>query len=293
VAALAVSDLAMAFRAADAGQPEVANDPMIAGRKTAGILVESRSASGRRPLVGGRLRGQLPTPSGGADRPPAASRTPPQPAATPLEALEVLAESSERWRDPGAAGFRRSPSLDGARPRSWREVHRPAAHGNHRGRRRGPGPRRRLRLTHRLRRHPPHHAGDVFFGAPDAAGYRAGNTNTLFAVHDGLTWISSGGALLRSTRTADEYAVWLVQLLSMSGLSLGQLDACIISSVVPQSLFNLRNLARRYLHVEPLCDRRERRPGHRGAHLEAVRGRRRPTWSTPSAPTRSMKATCW
>jgi type III pantothenate kinase len=38
----------------------------------------------------------------------------------------------------------------------------------------------------------------------------------------------------------------------MSGLNLGQLDACIVSSVVPQSLFNLRNLARRYLHVEPL-----------------------------------------
>jgi type III pantothenate kinase len=30
------------------------------------------------------------------------------------------------------------------------------------------------------------------------------------------------------------------------------LDGCIISSVVPQSIFNLRNLARRYLKVEPL-----------------------------------------
>ena len=38
----------------------------------------------------------------------------------------------------------------------------------------------------------------------------------------------------------------------MAGLSLKDLDACIISSVVPQSVFNLRNLARRYLHVEPL-----------------------------------------
>jgi type III pantothenate kinase len=38
----------------------------------------------------------------------------------------------------------------------------------------------------------------------------------------------------------------------MRELSLGVMDACVISSVVPQSLFNLRNLARRYLHVEPL-----------------------------------------
>ena len=79
-----------------------------------------------------------------------------------------------------------------------------------------------------------------------------GNTNTLFAVHDGQAWIAQWRAATESTRTADEYAVWLAQLLAMAGLNLGQIDACIISSVVPQSLFNLRNLSRRYLHVEPM-----------------------------------------
>ena len=79
-----------------------------------------------------------------------------------------------------------------------------------------------------------------------------GNTNTLFAVHDGETWTSQWRAATDSSRTADEYAVWLFQLLAMAGLHFSALDACIISSVVPQSIFNLRNLARRYLHVEPL-----------------------------------------
>jgi type III pantothenate kinase len=79
-----------------------------------------------------------------------------------------------------------------------------------------------------------------------------GNTNTLFAVHDGTEWIAQWRAATDSTRTADEYAVWLSQLLAMAGLQFGALDACIISSVVPQSIFNLRNLSRRYLHVEPL-----------------------------------------
>ena len=79
-----------------------------------------------------------------------------------------------------------------------------------------------------------------------------GNTNTLFAVHDGQTWIAQWRAATHSTRTADEYAVWLSQLLSMAGLAMGAFDGCIISSVVPQSIFNLRNLARRYLHVEPM-----------------------------------------
>jgi type III pantothenate kinase len=79
-----------------------------------------------------------------------------------------------------------------------------------------------------------------------------GNTNTLFAVHDGQTWTAQWRTATDAARTADEYAVWLSQLLNMAGLQLGVFDGCIISSVVPQSIFNLRNLARRYLHVEPL-----------------------------------------
>lgn len=79
-----------------------------------------------------------------------------------------------------------------------------------------------------------------------------GNTNTLFAVHDGADWVAQWRTATESTRTADEYAVWLIQLLAMRGLQIGDLHACIISSVVPQSIFNLRNLSRRYLSVDPL-----------------------------------------
>ena len=79
-----------------------------------------------------------------------------------------------------------------------------------------------------------------------------GNTNTMFAVHDGQHWIAQWRAATHSSRTADEYAVWLSQLLGMAGLQLGVFTGCIISSVVPQSIFNLRNLSRRYLRVEPL-----------------------------------------
>lgn len=79
-----------------------------------------------------------------------------------------------------------------------------------------------------------------------------GNTNTLFAVHDGTDWVAQWRAATEASRTADEYAVWLSQLMAMRGLNLKALDGCIISSVVPQSLFNLRNLSRRYLGAEPL-----------------------------------------
>jgi len=79
-----------------------------------------------------------------------------------------------------------------------------------------------------------------------------GNTNTLFAVHDGTSWRAQWRTATHTARTADEYAVWLSQLMGLQGLGFDDLSACVISSVVPQSLFNLRNLARRYLKAEPL-----------------------------------------
>ena len=81
-----------------------------------------------------------------------------------------------------------------------------------------------------------------------------GNTNPLFAVHDGHDWILQWRTATDPMRTADEYAVWLHQLFEMQGqgMAMADMDGCIISSVVPQSIFNLRNLARRYLSVEPL-----------------------------------------
>jgi len=89
-------------------------------------------------------------------------------------------------------------------------------------------------------------------GAPVLLAIEQGNTNSLFAVHDGERWLASWRASTEATRTADEYAAWLSHLMTMSDLRLEFLKACIISSVVPQSLFNLRNLSRRYLGVDPL-----------------------------------------
>ena len=80
----------------------------------------------------------------------------------------------------------------------------------------------------------------------------SGNTNTLFAIHDGKKWVIEWRIATDPTRTADEYAVWFHQLLSMQGLSFDSIDHCVISTVVPQSLFNMRNLVRRHLGVDPL-----------------------------------------
>jgi len=80
----------------------------------------------------------------------------------------------------------------------------------------------------------------------------SGNTNTLFAIHNGEEWIVEWRIATDPTRTADEYAVWFYQLLNMQGLGFKDITDCVISTVVPQSLFNMRNLARRHLELEPM-----------------------------------------
>jgi type III pantothenate kinase len=78
-----------------------------------------------------------------------------------------------------------------------------------------------------------------------------GNTNTLFAVHDKDQWLAQWRVATDTRKTADEYAVWLYQLLQMNGLNMQIIDDCIISSVVPQSVFNLRKLSQRYFKRDP------------------------------------------
>jgi type III pantothenate kinase len=79
-----------------------------------------------------------------------------------------------------------------------------------------------------------------------------GNTNTKFAVWDGQGWRAQWRASTDTTRTADEYAPWLHEIMAFNGLKFENISACIVSTVVPQALFNLRNLSRRYLNAEPM-----------------------------------------
>ncbi len=80
----------------------------------------------------------------------------------------------------------------------------------------------------------------------------AGNTNTVFAVHDGKDLRGQWRMSTNGVRTADEYFVWLNQLVRHDGVELADIDATIISTVVPQTLFNLQRLSRKYFHNEPL-----------------------------------------
>jgi type III pantothenate kinase len=83
----------------------------------------------------------------------------------------------------------------------------------------------------------------------------AGNTNVVFAVHDGTEWRGRWRIATRPDRTSDEYAVWLLTLLQHCRLRPGDIDRCVIGTVVPAALYNLRRLSREWFETEPLIAR--------------------------------------
>ncbi|MEM7252048.1 MAG: type III pantothenate kinase [Pseudomonadota bacterium] len=80
----------------------------------------------------------------------------------------------------------------------------------------------------------------------------AGNTNTVFALHDGEKLLAQWRATTQDMRTADEYIVWLAQLMQLDQLEPAHIDDAIIATVVPQALFGLQSLCRRFLRTEPM-----------------------------------------
>lgn len=99
IAALAVADLADAFVPASKVSLKWPNDPMIDGRKTSGILVESGQHTGGGLWVAVGIGVNLATPPEASERPATAfadHMTGPPP--KPLDALTLLAEAFERWR---------------------------------------------------------------------------------------------------------------------------------------------------------------------------------------------------
>ncbi|MCE7796951.1 type III pantothenate kinase [Sphingobium sufflavum] len=80
----------------------------------------------------------------------------------------------------------------------------------------------------------------------------AGNTNVVFALVAKREIVARWRIATDARRTADEYAVWLNQLLGLEGYSMADVNAVIIATVVPRALHNLTVLSTKYFKVEPL-----------------------------------------
>lgn len=79
----------------------------------------------------------------------------------------------------------------------------------------------------------------------------AGNTNVVFALFEGGKARTRWRIATDPRRTADEYAVWLLQLMAIEGVARGGVDAMIVSTVVPRARHNLEVLGQKYFGVTP------------------------------------------
>lgn len=80
----------------------------------------------------------------------------------------------------------------------------------------------------------------------------SGNTNAVFAVYDGERIVGRWRAATDARRTADEYAVWLSQLMALDGLKPADVSASVLANVVPQANYALKTLCTRYFNGTPL-----------------------------------------
>lgn len=80
----------------------------------------------------------------------------------------------------------------------------------------------------------------------------AGNTNLVFALVDKGEIKARWRIATDPRRTADQYSVWLHQLLELEGFSKQDVDGVIIGTVVPRALHNLEVLSEKYFRVTPL-----------------------------------------
>jgi type III pantothenate kinase len=79
-----------------------------------------------------------------------------------------------------------------------------------------------------------------------------GNTNTVFALHDGEAFVAEWRLKTDGARTADEYFVWLRQLMDFQNIGVRAIRHAICGSVAPKTVFNIKKLCETYFGCTPL-----------------------------------------
>jgi type III pantothenate kinase len=77
-----------------------------------------------------------------------------------------------------------------------------------------------------------------------------GNTNTVLGLYQGDQLKTKWRVQTNGQRTADEYAVFLQQLMSFGDLQLKDIKHAIVSSVVPPTLFSLKGFCKNHLGID-------------------------------------------
>ena len=79
-----------------------------------------------------------------------------------------------------------------------------------------------------------------------------GNTNITLGIFDGENLHGTFRMTTKVTRTSDEYAITLRELIELQGVKASDIDAVIMASVVPEVMHSLGSAFVKYFHIKPM-----------------------------------------
>lgn len=79
-----------------------------------------------------------------------------------------------------------------------------------------------------------------------------GNTNIVLGIYDDKNLIAEWRLSTDPTRTADEFGIQIFQLFLQSKIDPQEIEGVIISSVVPNIMYSLEHMIRKYFDVSPI-----------------------------------------
>ena len=79
-----------------------------------------------------------------------------------------------------------------------------------------------------------------------------GNTNTVLGIFKGKELLVEWRLSTDSNKTADEYGIQVMQLFYQRNLKIEQIKGVIISSVVPNIMYSLEHMIRKYFKMTPM-----------------------------------------
>lgn len=82
--------------------------------------------------------------------------------------------------------------------------------------------------------------------------FDVGNTNIVFGIYRDKKLMDFWRISTNSQQTSDEYGMLINQLFNFRGYRLSDIDAIVISSVVPTIMYSLEHMTRKYFDKDPL-----------------------------------------
>lgn len=79
-----------------------------------------------------------------------------------------------------------------------------------------------------------------------------GNTNIVLGIYDGKNLIADWRLSTDSKRSADEYGIMVADLFKINNIHIEDIEGVIISSVVPNTMYSLERMVKKYFGTDPI-----------------------------------------